>query len=450
VREDFATRLDTGSGADRVCEERSGLVPILLPPRSASSLSSVVNSGTSMHNDNAHLDTRVVHQGQRPEPVTGAVMPPIFTTSTYAQRSPGEHTGFEYSRSQNPTRFALERMVAGLEGSSIPESDDTTSGGFAFASGLASMSCTLDLLSSGDEVIAMDDIYGGSRRLFTRVRERSAGLKLKYVDMADVSRLADALSPKTRLVWIETPTNPTLKIADLAAIARLVRQKAPDALLGCDNTFASPINQRPLEHGFDLVMHSATKYLNGHSDVVGGLLVTNNRDLALRLRFLQNATGAVMGPFDAYLVLRGIKTLALRVARHNESGLKIARWLEAHPQVERVVHPGLPSHPQHELAKRQMSGFGGMITFFIKPGKTGDGLAAARRFLENVRVFALAESLGGVESLIEHPAIMTHASVPPETRKELGISDTLIRLSVGVEHADDLIADLERAFHAAR
>ncbi len=412
-----------------------------------------------MHNDNAHpphLDTRVIHQGQRPEPVTGAVMPPIFTTSTYAQRSPGEHSGFEYSRSHNPTRYALERMVAGLEGSSIPESDDVTSGGFAFASGLASMSCALDLLTSGDEVIAMDDLYGGSRRLFTRVRERSAGLKFKYVDMTDLNRLAEAISPKTRLVWVETPTNPTLKIVDLAAIAKLVRQKAPEAVLGCDNTFASPINQRPLEHGFDLVMHSATKYLNGHSDVVGGLLATNNRDLALRLRFLQNATGAVMGPFDSYLVLRGIKTLALRMARHNDSGLKIATWLEAHPQVERILHPGLPSHPQHVIAKNQMSGFGGMITFFIKPGaakgKPGEsaGLAAARKFLENVQVFALAESLGGVESLIEHPAIMTHASVPPETRTQLGISDTLIRLSVGVEHPDDLIADLDRAFNAAR
>lgn len=406
-----------------------------------------------MHNDNAtssHLDTRVIHQGQRPEPVTGAVMPPIFTTSTYAQRSPGEHSGFEYSRSQNPTRFALERMVAGLEGSTIPESDDVTSGGFAFASGLASMACTIDLLNAGDEVVAMDDLYGGSRRLFTRVRERSAGLKMKYVDMTDMNRLAEALSPMTKLVWVETPTNPTLKVVDLAGVAKLVRQKAPEAVLGCDNTFASPINQRPLEHGFDVVMHSATKYLNGHSDVVGGLLATNNRDLALRLRFLQNATGAIMGPFDSYLVLRGIKTLALRVQRHNESGLKIARWLESHPQVERVLHPGLASHPQHAVAARQMSGFGGMITFFIKSGKTGDGLAAARKFLENVHVFALAESLGGVESLIEHPAIMTHASVPPETRRELGISDTLIRLSVGVEHVDDLIADLDGAFKAAR
>lgn len=403
-----------------------------------------------MNTENTHLDTRVIHQGQRPEPVTGAVMPPIFTTSTYAQRSPGEHTGFEYSRSQNPTRFALERMVAGLEGSTIPESDDVTSGGFAFASGLGSMSCVCDLLNAGDEVVAMDDIYGGSRRLFSRVRERSAGLRMKYVDMTDLNRLNDALSARTRLVWVETPTNPTLKIADLAAIAKLVHQKSPEALLGCDNTFASPINQRPLEHGFDLVMHSATKYLNGHSDVIGGLLATNNRDLALRLRFLQNATGAVMGPFDSYMVLRGIKTLALRMARHNESGLKIAQWLEAHSQVERVLHPGLPSHPQHEIARKQMSGFGGMITFFIRPGNAGDGLAAARKFLENVQIFALAESLGGVESLIEHPAIMTHASVPPETRKELGISDTLIRLSVGIENADDLIADLEGAFRAAR
>lgn len=393
-----------------------------------------------------HLDTQVIHAGQHREPVTGAVMPPIFTSSTYAQKSPGEHTGFEYSRSHNPTRFALERMVAKLEGSTIDESADASCGGFAFASGLAAMDCVLELLTAGDEVVCMDDVYGGTNRQFQKVKARSQALKVSFVDMTDPKALAASLSNRTKLVWVETPTNPMLKLVDLAAVAKAVRAKCgKDTLLVCDNTFASPINQSPLALGFDVVLHSATKYLGGHSDVVGGLLATSNPELCQRLRFHQNAVGAVMGPFDAYLVLRGIKTLAIRMERHNQSGQRIAEWLSKHPQVEGVIYPGLRSHPQHALAKRQMRGMGGMITFFIK----GD-LTTARRFLETVKIFTLAESLGGVESLIEHPAIMTHASVPAAMRETLGISDTLIRLSVGIESCDDLIADLEAAFAAAR
>ena len=397
-----------------------------------------------MHDKPAHPDTLCIHAGQRPEPVTGAVMPPIFTSSTYAQRSPGEHSGFEYSRSHNPTRYALERMVARLEGSKLVESQDVSFGGFAFASGLASMDCVLELLTAGDEVVCMDDVYGGTNRQFSRVKARSQGLKVVYADLADPSNLAKAMTPKTALVWIETPTNPTLKLCDLAALSEAARRINPAALRVCDNTFCSPINQRPLEHGFDVSLHSATKYLGGHSDVVGGVLVTGSPELAQRIRFHQNAVGAIMGPFDAYLVLRGIKTLALRMARHNQSGLRIAQWLEQQAGVERVVYPMLPSHPQHALAKRQMNGGTGMITFFIK-----GGLPEARLFLENVQVFTLAESLGGVESLVDHPAIMTHASVPPAMRQSLGISDNMIRLSVGIEHVEDLIADLERGLAAA-
>ncbi len=397
------------------------------------------------HDHSSHrIGTRVVHAGQHPEPVTGAVMPPIFTASTYAQESPGKHKGFEYSRSHNPTRYALERMVARLEGSTIAESDDPSCGGFAFASGMASIGTALELLDSGDHLVAMDDLYGGTNRLFSRVRERSQGLKVSYVDMTDLNRLDAALKADTKMVWVETPTNPTLKVADLKAIAGMVRKKSPRALLCCDNTFASPVNQTPLSFGFDLVMHSSTKYLGGHSDVVGGLLATGDLELAKRLRFLQNAIGSVMGPFDAYLTLRGVKTLALRMERHNASGLRIAQWLEKHRAVERVVYPQLPSHPQHAVAKQQMCGGGGMITIYLN-----GGLDASRRMLEKVRIFALAESLGGVESLIEHPAIMTHASVPPEQRKTLGISDALVRLSVGIEDPDDLIADLEHALAGA-
>ncbi|MBY0311122.1 MAG: PLP-dependent aspartate aminotransferase family protein [Phycisphaerales bacterium] len=398
------------------------------------------------HAQPLHPDTMVIHAGQRPEPVTGAVMPPIFTSSTYAQRSPGEHTGFEYSRSHNPTRYALERMMARLEGSTLTEAQDVTFGGFAFASGLAAMDCVLELLSAGDEVVCMDDVYGGTNRQFQKVKARSQGLKVKFVDLTDPANLSKAMTSKTSLVWLETPTNPTLKLVDLAAISAMAKKISPSVLVVCDNTFCSPMNQQPLALGCDIAMHSATKYLGGHSDVVGGMLVTGNADLAAKLRFHQNAVGAVMGPFDAYLVLRGIKTLAIRMQRHNASGVKVAQWLESKrgQGVERVIYPGLSSHPQHSLAKRQMKGMGGMITFFIE-----GGLDQARAFLENTRLFTLAESLGGVESLIEHPAIMTHASVPPAMRQELGISDTLIRLSVGIEDSGDLIADLERALAAA-
>lgn len=394
-----------------------------------------------------HLITRVIHGGQRHDPTTGAVMPPISTSSTYAQESPGVHKGFEYSRSHNPTRYALERSIASLESSGLTESDDTTCGGFAFASGLAAMGTCLELLDTGDGVVAMDDLYGGSYRLMSRVRERSMGLRVTYVDMTNPAAIEAAVrDTKAKMIWVESPTNPTLKVVDLAAAAEIGRRYG--AITVCDNTFASPILQRPLEFGFDIVMHSATKYLGGHSDVVGGILVTQRKDLADRLRFLQNAIGSVMGPFDAYLVLRGIKTLGIRMERHGRSAMRIAEWLERQPKVERVVYPGLASHLQHELAARQMQldgtpSFGGMITMFLR-----GGLVESRRFLENVRIFALAESLGGVESLIEHPAIMTHASVPPETRAKLGISDTLVRISVGIEHPDDLIADLERALGA--
>lgn len=390
------------------------------------------------------MATKCIHAGQRPEETTGAVMPPIFQTSTYAQPSPGVHKGFEYTRSHNPTRYALERAIARLEGSTIAESEDASCGGFAFASGLAAIATLLELLDSGDKVIAMDDLYGGTNRLFSRVRQRSAGLRFNYVDLTNPEMFAAAMTSDTKLVWVETPTNPTLKVADLRAIAKAAKAVNPDVILACDNTFASPINQRPLEHGFDVVMHSSTKYVNGHSDVVGGLLVAKSAELATRIRFLQNSVGAVMAPFDSFLTLRGIKTLDVRMQRHNESGLVIARWLEQHEAVESVLYPGLASHPQHAVAQRQMSGYTGMITFFIK-----GGLTAARRFLESVQVFQLAESLGGVESLVDHPAIMTHASVPADQRQALGISDALIRLSVGIEDLEDLKADLAQALEAA-
>ena len=400
-----------------------------------------------MAHSELHLSSRCIHGGQQVDPSTGAVMGAMSSSSTFAQASPGEHKGFEYSRSHNVTRFAFERCIANLESSGLSEDDDRTSGGFAFASGLAATGTCLELLNSGDALVAMDDMYGGTYRLFSRVRERSMNLKPVYVDMTDPKRLEDAVaSSKAKMIWTETPTNPTLKLADIAEIARI--GKAHGAITVCDNTFASPMLQRPLELGIDIVMHSATKYIGGHSDVVGGVLVTRRKDLAEKLRFMQNAIGSVMGPFDAYLALRGVKTLAVRMKQHSTSAMAIAEWLEQHPKVEKVVYPGLRSHPQHALAGLQMRldgrpAFGGMITMFLK-----GGLAESRRFLENVRIFALAESLGGVESLIEHPAIMTHASVPPENRAKLGISDTLVRLSVGIEHPDDLIADLDRAFRA--
>lgn len=382
----------------------------------------------------SRFPTLCIHAGQSPEPVTGAVMPPISLSSTYAQRSPGEHSGYEYSRSQNPTRFAYERCIAALESGTR---------GYAFASGLAATSTVLDLLPAGSHVIASDDLYGGTRRLFSRVRQLSAGLSFSFVDMRDAERVRSALRTQTRLIWVETPTNPMLRLADLAAIAGIAR--AHGAIAAVDNTFASPWVQRPLERGFDLVMHSATKYLNGHSDMVGGVVVIgDNPELVERMSFLQNAVGAVAGPFDAYLALRGLKTLALRMQRHCENAIELAGWLERHPKVARVHYPGLVSHPQHALAQHQMTrGFGGMISIELRAD-----LAGARRFLENTRLFTLAESLGGVESLIEHPAIMTHASVPAEARAQLGISDSLCRLSVGVEDVDDLRADLDQALAA--
>ncbi|MHB8405625.1 MAG: trans-sulfuration enzyme family protein [Gammaproteobacteria bacterium] len=374
--------------------------------------------------------TRAIHAGQSPDPSTGAVMQPIYATSTYVQESPGKHKGFEYSRTQNPTRMAYERCVADLESGAR---------GFAFASGMAATATVLDLLDSGSHVIAMDDMYGGTYRLFERVRKRSAGLTFSFVDLRDRKLLEAAIRPETRLIWVETPTNPMLKLVDLAMVAAIARKH--HLMTVCDNTFASPYLQRPLESGFDAVMHSATKYLNGHSDMVGGILVAGERpELVEQLAFLQNSVGAVAGPFDSFLALRGLKTLALRMQRHCSNALELAGWLEKHPRVERVVYPGLASHPQHALAKHQMHACGGMVTIFLKGGE-----AEARRFLERCELFALAESLGGVESLIEHPGIMTHASVPPETRRSLGISDSLIRLSVGIEDLADLRADLEQA-----
>jgi cystathionine gamma-lyase len=377
--------------------------------------------------------TRAIHAGQPPDPATGAVMTPIYATSTYAQQSPGVNKGFEYSRTQNPTRFAYERCVADLESGTR---------GFAFASGLAATATILDLLDTGDHVIAADDQYGGTYRLFERVRRRSAGLSFSFVNMTDPENVRAAATSKTRLIWVETPSNPLLKIADLRAIADIGRSLG--AITAADNTFASPYLQRPLEFGFDLVMHSATKYLNGHSDVIGGIVVVGeNRALADRLAFLQNAVGGIPSPFDSFLVTRGLKTLHLRMERHCENALRVAESLEKHPSIDRVLYPGLTSHPQRALARRQMSGFGGMITAFLK----GD-LASTRQFLERCEIFTLAESLGGVESLIEHPAIMTHASVPAEQRAALGISDTMVRLSVGVETVEDLINDLANALRA--
>ena len=374
--------------------------------------------------------TRTIHAGQSPDPSTGAVMPPIYATSTYAQESPGKHKGYEYSRTQNPTRMAYERCVTDLENGTR---------GFAFASGMATTATVLDLLDSGSHVIAMDDLYGGTYRLFERVRKRSAGLKFSFVDLRERQALENAIRPETRMIWVETPTNPLLKLVDLGMLAEVARKHK--LLTVCDNTFASPYNQRPIEHGFDLVMHSATKYLNGHSDMVGGMLVVGARaDLAEQLTFLQNSIGAVAGPFDSFLALRGLKTLALRMERHGANALELAGWLEKHPKIERVIYPGLSSHPQHALAKQQMRTGSGMLTIFLKGGEL-----EARSFLERCQLFTLAESLGGVESLIEHPGIMTHASVPAETRMRLGVSDSLVRLSVGVEDVNDLRADLEQA-----
>jgi cystathionine gamma-lyase len=379
------------------------------------------------------FSTRAIHAGQAPDPTTGAVMTPIYATSTYAQESPGVHKGFVYARGHNPTRFAFEACVADLE---------SGSSGYAFGSGMAAASTVLELLGPGDHVLATDDLYGGTYRLFERVRRRSAGLDFSYADLSDPAALEAAIRPNTRMIWVESPTNPMLKLVDLEAVAAVARRRG--ILTVADNTFASPWVQRPLELGFDLVLHSVTKYLNGHSDVIGGVVVVGeNRELSDQLKFLQNSVGGILSPFDSFLAMRGLKTLALRMERHSENGMKVAQWLEARPDVARVLYPGLPSHPQHELARRQMSGFGGMVTAVLDRDLEG-----TRRVLERCQVFTLAESLGGVESLIEHPAIMTHASIPPEQRAALGISDGLIRLSVGVEDAADIIADLEQAFAA--
>lgn len=387
------------------------------------------------HSSKQHgLGTRAIHAGQSPDPTTGAVMTPIYATSTYVQSSPGVHQGFEYSRSHNPTRFAYERCVADLEGGR---------NGYAFASGLAATSTVLDVLDSGSHVIAMDDVYGGTYRLFERVRRRSAALDFSWVDLNDQAALEAAVRPNTKLIWIETPTNPLLKIVDIARIAEFARKRG--ILVGVDNTFATPMLQRPLELGAHLVMHSATKYLNGHSDIVGGMIVVgDDAELAEKMTFLQNAVGGVQGPFDSFLALRGLKTLHLRMRAHCEAAQQLAEWLSTHAKVEKVIYPGLKDHPQHALAARQMSGFGGMLSIYVKGGFDG-----ARRMMEQCRLFAVAESLGGVESLINHPAVMTHASVPAENRARLGIHDNLVRLSVGVEDVADLRAELDAALAAA-
>ena len=379
------------------------------------------------------LATRVIHAGQQPDPSTGAIMTPIYATSTYVQESPGKHKGYDYARSINPTRLAYERCVADLESGTR---------GWAFASGLAAMATALDALDSGSHIVVSDDLYGGTFRLFEKVRRRSANLDFTFVDLTDASRLEKSIKPNTRMVWIETPSNPLLKLIDIEAIAKIARERK--ILSVSDNTFASPWLQRPIESGFDMVIHSATKYLNGHSDMVGGVIVVGeNKELADRIAFLQNAVGAIAGPFDSFLALRGLKTLALRMERHCANALEIARWLEEQPKIASVSYPGLKSHPQHDLARQQMRGFGGMVTIVLKTD-----LAGTRRFLENTHLFSLAESLGGVESLINHPAIMTHGSIPPEQRAELGITDSLVRLSVGVESVRDLIDDLEAALAA--
>ena len=377
--------------------------------------------------------TRAIHAGQEPDPSTGAIITPIYATSTYVQESPGKHKGFDYARSINPTRLAYEKCIADLEGGTR---------GWAFASGLAAMATALDALDSGSHIVASDDLYGGTFRLFERVRRRSANLDFTFVDLTDASRFEREIKPNTRMVWIETPSNPLLKLIDLEAISKIAREK--NIISVSDNTFASPWIQRPIEFGFDLVIHSATKYLNGHSDMVGGVIVVGeNKELGDKIAFLQNAVGAIAGPFDSFLVMRSLKTLALRMERHCANALEIARWLEEQPQVESVSYPGLRSHAQHDLARTQMRGFGGMVTIVLKTD-----LAGTRRFLENTHLFSLAESLGGVESLVNHPALMTHASVPKEQREALGVTDSLVRLSVGVEDVRDLIDDLQFAFAA--
>lgn len=376
------------------------------------------------------FSTRAIHAGQHPDPTTGAVMTPIYATSTYAQESPGVNKGYEYARGKNPTREAFEACIADLEGGTH---------GFGFGSGMAATSTALELLDAGDHVVTGDDLYGGSWRLFERVRRRTMGLDFAYVDLSDIAAVEAAITPKTKMLWVETPTNPLMKLADIAALSKVA--KAHGLLLIVDNTFATPFCQQPLSLGADVVMHSATKYLNGHSDIIGGVLVTGDADLAMRIKFLQNSVGGIMGPFDAFLANRGLKTLALRMKAHCENALTVARWLETRKGVSKVIYPGLIAHPQHALAARQMhGGYGGMVTVVLE----GD-LERTKRVLERVQVFTLAESLGGVESLVNHPAIMTHASVPKEVREAGGVTDNLIRLSVGVENVEDLIADLDQA-----
>lgn len=385
---------------------------------------------TSTKPNRLAFSTRTIHGGQSHDPTTGAVMVPIYATSTYGQQSPGVHKGFEYARSQNPTRFAFERAVADLESGAAA---------FAFASGLAAIATIFELLDAGSHIVATDDIYGGTFRLIDKVRRRTAGLKVGFADFTDLAAVEAAILPETKMLWVETPTNPLLKVVDLEAVVALAKRKGLITVV--DNTFCSPYIQRPLELGVDIVVHSTTKYLNGHSDMVGGVAVVREEgDLSDRLKFLQNAIGAISGPFDSFLALRGIKTLALRMERHSENGLKIARWLEARPDVRRVLYPGLESHPQHDVAKRQMSAFGGMLSVELDRD-----LAGTKRFLERTQLFTLAESLGGVESLIESPALMTHGSIPPDQRAAIGISDSLVRISAGIEDAGDLIADLEHA-----
>ena len=377
--------------------------------------------------------TRAIHAGQEPDPSTGAIMTPIYATSTYVQESPGKHKGYDYARSINPTRLAYEKCIADLESGTR---------GFAFASGLAAMATALELIDSASHVIASDDLYGGTFRLFDKVRRRSSNLDFTFVDLTDARDFEDEIKSNTRMVWIETPSNPLLKLIDLEAIAKTARER--NVISVCDNTFASPWIQRPLELGFDVVIHSATKYLNGHSDLVGGIMVVGeNKELGDQIAFLQNSVGAIAGAFDSFLVMRSLKTLALRMERHCANALEIARWLEEQPQVKLVSYPGLKSHPQHDLARQQMRGFGGMVTITLKTDLEG-----TKRFLENTELFALAESLGGVESLISHPALMTHASVPKEQRDVLGVTDSLVRLSVGIEDVRDLIDDLKNAFEA--
>ncbi|MCY4004532.1 MAG: PLP-dependent aspartate aminotransferase family protein [Rhodospirillales bacterium] len=388
-----------------------------------------------MSGQNTRFETRAIHAGQQPDPATGAVITPIYATSTYVQREPAVHQGYEYSRTGNPTRAAYERSIADLEGGTH---------GFAYASGMAATDAVLTLLDSGNHVLAMDDLYGGTRRLFERVRRDASNLRFSFADLADDAVADRAIDSGVQMIWVETPTNPMLKLVDLAKVAELAHRSG--AIAVADNTFASPFLQRPLELGFDIVVHSATKYLNGHSDMVGGVAVTRDAGIAQQLAFLQNAVGGVQGPFDSFLAHRGLKTLALRMERHVANAMTIAAWLEERPEVEQVIYPGLPSHPQHALARRQMPlGSGGIVTATLR----GD-LESSRRMLAACEVFTLAESLGGVESLIEHPALMTHASVPPEVRAELGISDGLIRLSIGIEHVSDLIADLEQALREVR